>query len=132
VPRLIAVVKRPPRIIAPMVPAPGQPVVTNDQRPSKFPRRLVDGIRVSRISPRGDVDVFVDLPVDIPTCPAFGGSNLDTIKDSGSGRAVSKSPDGGSLIAVHDLGVRGLPEARFCFAFARGDPVTKLILRSAY
>jgi sugar lactone lactonase YvrE len=56
----------------------------------------------------------------MPTCPAFGGPNLDTlfvtsIKDSGSGRAVSKSLHGGSLVAVHDLGVRGLPEARFLF-----------------
>lgn len=76
--------------------------------------------RLARISPQGMVDRIIDLPVDMPTCPAFGGPNLDTlfvtsIRDSGSGRAVSKHPDGGSIFALKDIGVRGLPEARFRF-----------------
>jgi sugar lactone lactonase YvrE len=80
---------------------------------------LVRAGRLARISPQGDVDGIVDLPVDMPTCPAFGGPNLDTlfvtsIKDSGTGRAVSQHPDGGSVFALKDIGVRGLPEARFC------------------
>lgn len=76
--------------------------------------------RLARISPQGTVDRIIDLPVDMPSCPAFGGPNLDTlfvtsIKDSGSGRAVSKHPDGGSVFALKDIGVSGLPEARFRF-----------------
>ena len=76
--------------------------------------------RLARISPQGTVDRILDLPVDMPSCPAFGGPNLDTlfvtsIKDSGSGRAVSKHPDGGSVFALKDIGVSGLPEARFRF-----------------
>jgi L-arabinonolactonase len=74
--------------------------------------------RLARISPAGVVDALIDLPVDLPSCPAFGGENLDTlyvtsIKDSGSGRAISRLPDGGRLVAIEGLGVRGLPEARF-------------------
>jgi sugar lactone lactonase YvrE len=76
--------------------------------------------RLARISPQGMVDRIIDLPVDMPSCPAFGGPNLDTlfvtsIKDSGSGRAVSKHPDGGSVFTLKDIGVSGLPEARFRF-----------------
>jgi L-arabinonolactonase len=81
---------------------------------------LVRAGRLARISPQGAVNRIVDLPVDMPTCPAFGGPNLDTlyvtsIKDSGTGRAISKHPDGGSVFALTDIGVRGLPEARFRF-----------------
>jgi len=81
---------------------------------------LVQAGRLARISPQGTVDGIVDLPVDMPTCPAFGGPDFATlyvtsIKDSGTGRAVSKHPDGGSVFALKDVGVRGLPEARFHF-----------------
>mgnify|MGYP000406125069 FL=1 len=54
----------------------------------------------------------------MPSCIAFGGADLSTlfvtsIKDSGSGRAISKHPEGGMLFAIDGLGGRGLPEARF-------------------
>ena len=38
---------------------------------------------------------------------------VTSIKDSGSGRAISKHPDGGRLFAIEGLGVRGIPETRF-------------------
>jgi hypothetical protein len=32
-----------------------------------------------------------------------------------AGRAVSKHPNGGSVVSLKNIGVRGLPEARFLF-----------------
>jgi len=57
-------------------------------------------------------------PVDLPSSLAFGGAGFGTlfvtsIRDSGTGRAVSRHPDGGHLFALDGLGVTGLPEARF-------------------
>ncbi|MEW5422287.1 SMP-30/gluconolactonase/LRE family protein [Amorphus sp. 3PC139-8] len=57
-------------------------------------------------------------PVDLPSSLAFGGTNLSrlfvtSIRDSGTGRAVSTHPDGGHLFAVDGIGATGLPEARF-------------------
>ncbi|MCO5162073.1 MAG: SMP-30/gluconolactonase/LRE family protein [Mesorhizobium sp.] len=80
--------------------------------------------KIARFLPDGTVDRMIDAPTDMPSCIAFGGPDLATlfvtsIKDSGSGRAISKHPDGGMLFAIDGLGVRGLPEARF------GQPVLK-------
>jgi sugar lactone lactonase YvrE len=74
--------------------------------------------KIARITPDGRLDRLIDAPVDLPSSVAFGGGDLGTlfvtsIKDSGSGRAISKHPDGGRLFAIEGLGVRGLPEARF-------------------
>lgn len=79
---------------------------------------LVQVGRIARITPAGKLDRMIDAPVDLPSSVAFGGDDLTTlfvtsIKDSGSGRAVSKHPDGGRLFAIDGLGVRGIAEARF-------------------
>jgi L-arabinonolactonase len=74
--------------------------------------------KIARFTPQGALDRLIDAPTDLPSCVAFGGADLSTlyvtsIKDSGSGRAISRHPDGGFLFAIEGLGVRGLPEARF-------------------
>ncbi len=79
---------------------------------------LVLAGRVARFSPEGRLDRLIDMPVDLPSSVAFGGADMATlyvtsIKDSGSGRAISKHPDGGRLFAITGLGVRGIPETRF-------------------
>lgn len=79
---------------------------------------LVQVGKIARFSPAGQLDRMIDAPTDMPSCVAFGGLDLSTlyvtsIKDSGSGRAISRHPDGGFLFAIDGLGVRGLPEARF-------------------
>jgi L-arabinonolactonase len=79
---------------------------------------LVQVGKIARFSPTGKLDRMIDAPTDMPSCVAFGGPDLSTlyvtsIKDSGSGRAISRHPDGGFLFAIDGLGVRGLPEARF-------------------
>lgn len=79
---------------------------------------LVQVGKIARFTPEGALDRLIDAPTDLPSCVAFGGPGLSTlyvtsIKDSGSGRAISRHPNGGFLFAIEGLGVRGLPEARF-------------------
>jgi sugar lactone lactonase YvrE len=76
-----------------------------------------DGWRVTRYDPAGRAARVVSLPVQRPTCPAFGGPDLDvlyvTSATIGLGAAARASqPWAGSVLAL-DPGVRGLPEARF-------------------
>lgn len=79
---------------------------------------LVQVGKIARFTPDGKLDHLIDAPTDLPSCVAFGGPDLSTlyvtsIKDSGSGRAISRHADGGFLFAIEGLGVRGIPEARF-------------------
>jgi sugar lactone lactonase YvrE len=79
---------------------------------------LIQAGRIARFSPDGQLDRMVESPTDLPTCLAFGGADLATlyvtsIKDSGSGRAVSRHPAGGHLFAIEGLGVTGVPETHF-------------------
>ena len=79
------------------------------------------GWSLARFTPDGTVDRVVELPVEIPTMPAFGGADLDTIfvTSIGPGGGFPTSPgqpQAGGVFAV-DVGVSGLPEPRFA---ARG------------
>ncbi|WP_035026845.1 SMP-30/gluconolactonase/LRE family protein [Gemmobacter nectariphilus] len=79
---------------------------------------LVQAGKIARFTPTGELDRLVEAPTDMPSCVAFGGDDLATlyvtsIKDSGSGRAISRHPSGGYLFAIEGLGVTGLPETRF-------------------
>jgi L-arabinonolactonase len=81
---------------------------------------LVQAGKIARFTPQGGLDGLIDAPTDLPSSVAFGGPDMSTlyvtsIKDSGSGRAVSRHPDGGFLFAIEGLGVTGLPEAKFGF-----------------
>jgi sugar lactone lactonase YvrE len=77
----------------------------------------VFGWAVLRATPDGRVDRIVELPVEKPTMPAFGGAALDTmyvtsISDGGSFRSAADQPLAGSLLAL-DVGVAGVPEPIF-------------------
>ncbi|WP_293902036.1 SMP-30/gluconolactonase/LRE family protein [Phenylobacterium sp.] len=72
--------------------------------------------QIGRFSPEGHLDRLIDTPCPYPSCPAFGGRDLDvlyvtSIADSG-GRLKSDHPDAGRLMAIEGLGVRGLAETR--------------------
>ena len=74
---------------------------------------------VIRVTPEGVIDRRVELPVEKPTMPAFGGPDLATLYVTSIGAAGSKpSAEGrdgftpGDLMAV-DVGVRGRPEPVF-------------------
>ena len=72
-----------------------------------------------RVTPDGKIDRRVDVPVQKPTMPAFGGPDLETlfvtsIGDSGS-QPSEPGRDGfspGDLMAI-DVGVQGRPEPSF-------------------
>ena len=74
---------------------------------------------VIRVTPDGVIDRRVELPVEKPTMPAFGGPDLATLYVTSIGAAGSKpSAEGrdgftpGDLMAL-DVGVRGRPEYVF-------------------
>ncbi len=69
-------------------------------------------------APDGRLLQRLPAPVDLPSSLAFGGAAMATlfvtsIRDSGTGRAVSRHPEGGHLFALDGIGATGLPEARF-------------------
>jgi sugar lactone lactonase YvrE len=73
--------------------------------------------KVARYDPKGRLVRTIELPVELPTCCAFGGRNLDvlyvtTSRFNRSERQLADQPLAGGLFAL-DVGVRGLPEARF-------------------
>ncbi len=82
---------------------------------------LVLAAKLARYSPDGRLLRTVDLPVPYPTCPCFGGPDLQTLyvtSISNTGNVLkSDHPDAGALVRVDGLGVRGLPEVLF-----GGDP----------
>lgn len=79
---------------------------------------LIHSSEIAAFAPDGRLAHRFPAPVDFPSSLAFGGPDMTTlfltsIRDSGTGRAVSKHPDGGHLFAIDGMGVTGLPEARF-------------------
>jgi len=78
---------------------------------------LVLAAKLARYAPDGRLLTTIPLPAPYPTCPSFGGAALDTlyvtsIRDSGN-TLRSDDPAAGALVAVHGLGVRGLPEVAY-------------------
>ncbi|NNE89202.1 MAG: SMP-30/gluconolactonase/LRE family protein [Silicimonas sp.] len=76
----------------------------------------VDGWQVYRITPEGKVDRTIDLPVERPSKPMFGGRERDTLYVTSLGIGLSgerPQPLAGSLFAITGLGVSGLPQTRF-------------------
>lgn len=76
----------------------------------------VSGWQVYRITPDGKLDLTIDMPVERPSKPMFGGAGLDTlyVTSIGSGLATDRpQPQAGSLFAITGLGVTGLPQTRF-------------------
>ncbi|MEO0682876.1 MAG: SMP-30/gluconolactonase/LRE family protein [Pseudomonadota bacterium] len=76
-----------------------------------------DGWRLTRWRPDGTVERIVEMPVQRPTCPAFGGADLRTIYVTSArtgldDAALSAQPAAGSILAF-DVEVEGLAEARF-------------------
>ena len=75
------------------------------------------GWRLTRDAPDGRVERVVKMRVPQPSCPAFGGPDLDVLYVSSAAIEMTpadfaKAPDAGGLFAL-DVGVRGLPGNRF-------------------
>ena len=78
---------------------------------------LWGGWRIARYAPDGRLARTVSLPVQQPTCPMFGGAGLDLLYVTSASigldaAARARQPQAGGLFAL-DVGVKGLPEARF-------------------
>lgn len=76
----------------------------------------VDGWALARLTPNGDVDQLIELPVQKPTMPAFGGLGMSTlfvtsITTAGSTPLAPGQPEAGKLMAI-ETGVDGLAEPR--------------------
>ncbi len=78
--------------------------------------RFCGGV-VVRMSPDGKTDRVIEMPVGWVTSLTFGGPEHDVLYVTTSGGewdgARDTSEHAGCLFAIHDLGVKGLPERRF-------------------
>lgn len=70
------------------------------------------GSRVVRFDPQGRVERVVDMPVAKPTCPAFGGPELDIVYVTSASVGPDRQPLSGGIFAF-EPGVKGLAERRF-------------------
>ena len=76
----------------------------------------VSGWQLYRITPDGRVDMTIDMPVERPSKPMFGGANLDVLFVTSLGIGNENDPaqpEAGSLFAITGLGVQGVNQARF-------------------
>ena len=78
----------------------------------------IDGWQLYRLSPDGDILMTVDMPVEKPSKPMFGGADLDILYVTSLGVGLTpgteaRQPEAGSLFAVTGLGVTGLRQTRF-------------------
>lgn len=76
-----------------------------------------DGACLRRLSPTGRVVQEIGLPVQRPTCPAFGGPQFENLYVSSASigldpGARSRQPESGGLLQL-DVGVRGSAPGRF-------------------
>lgn len=78
---------------------------------------LVQAGKLGRYAPDGQLMQLLDVPTPFPSCPCFGGPELDVLyvtSLSNTGFLMKTNhPDGGALFAFEGLGVHGLPETRF-------------------
>jgi sugar lactone lactonase YvrE len=75
----------------------------------------VGGSAIARLTPNGDVDRVVEVPLAFPTMPAFGGAGLSTLFVTSlrrNGTVLPSSEHDGHLLAI-DVGVSGIPEPIF-------------------
>ena len=78
----------------------------------------VGGWQVYRVTPDGRIDRTIDMPVERPSKPAFGGARLDTLYVTSIGSGLTPGTEGdqplaGSVFAIHGTGATGLPPSRF-------------------
>ena len=78
----------------------------------------VSGWQLVRLTPSGTIDRIIDMPVERPSKPMFGGANLDTLYVTSIANGLTPGSEGrqkqaGGLFAITGLGVKGLPQTRF-------------------
>ncbi|MCB2053558.1 MAG: SMP-30/gluconolactonase/LRE family protein [Geminicoccaceae bacterium] len=78
----------------------------------------VGGWQLVRITPDGAIDRIVEMPIERPTKPMFGGADMKTLFVTSIGQNLSagsesRQPQAGGLFAIEGLGVQGFPQTRF-------------------
>ena len=78
----------------------------------------VSGWQLYRLTPDGQLDMTIDMPVEKPTKPMFGGPDLDILYVTSIGANLTagteeRQPDAGGLFAVTGLGIKGINQPRF-------------------
>jgi sugar lactone lactonase YvrE len=78
----------------------------------------VSGWQLVRLTPAGAIDRIVDLPVERPSKPMFGGPRLDILYVTTIGVGLTpgteaRQPWAGGLLTVTGLGVGGVPQVPF-------------------
>jgi len=76
----------------------------------------VGGGQIYRLSPEGKVLMSIDMPIEKPSKPMFGGPNFDVlyVTSIGGGEAKGRNrSEAGSLFAITGLGIQGVPQTRF-------------------
>jgi len=103
------------RVFVDFRPLPGRPDGACVDETGCYWIACVGGSAVLRVTPRGEVDREVDIPVLRPTMPAFGGPDLETmfITTIGVRDPATDGPGNHGAIFAFDPGVRGLPEPLF-------------------
>ncbi len=103
------------RVFTEFVDLPGRPDGACMDADGCYWTACVGGSALARLTPRGDVDRVVELPLTYPTMPAFGGPGLSTLFVTSLRRDTAAPQDGdhdGHLLAL-DVGISGIPEPRF-------------------
>lgn len=72
----------------------------------------VSGWQIVRITPKGKIDMVIEMPVEKPTKITFGGKNLDIIFVTSIGKDITigterKQPQAGGIFALKIPGVQG-------------------------
>lgn len=103
------------RVFLDFGPLPGRPDGACVDETGAYWIACVGGFAVLRITPTGEVDRMIELPVKRPTMPAFGGSSLETVfvTTIGEREPGADGPGEHGGIYAFDPGVRGLPEPQF-------------------
>lgn len=76
----------------------------------------VSGWQVLRITPEARIDRIIDMPVEKPSKPMFGGARLDVLYVTSLSMDLTPGrdqPEAGSLFAITGLGVTGVPQWRY-------------------
>lgn len=73
----------------------------------------VSGWQIYRLSPQGEVLTTLDMPIEKPTKPMFGGPDLGTLYVTSIRVDDPEQPQAGGLFAITGLGIQGVPQPMF-------------------
>lgn len=78
----------------------------------------VGGWQLVRLAPDGKIERIIELPVERPSKPMFGGKDLDILYFTSIASGLTtgtahRQPRAGGLFAITGLGIKGFPQVRF-------------------